>query len=178
MHHPTDRITHITAFVTPVVEHWQEREIAQWVHPTKDRSDDPSHHERTLLLRSYISLPLSNSVNWRDKRGRTKDNTQCEVNVLCDNVEITTRHICHNRPRWRSDYVIGSSEVERSLMVRWVVGSIFHGVDPLSYFSFKPVLHDWCNKGRGMYCSVYGKVHIKDTLLLIEKSSLLKSVST
>ena len=32
MHHPTYRITHITAFVTPVVEHWQEREIAQWVH--------------------------------------------------------------------------------------------------------------------------------------------------
>ena len=26
------RITHITAFVTPVVEHWLEREIAQWVH--------------------------------------------------------------------------------------------------------------------------------------------------
>ena len=24
-------------------------------------------------------------------------------------------------------------------------------VDPLSYFSFQPVLHDWCNKGRGMY---------------------------
>ena len=30
-------------------------------------------------------------------------------------------------------------------MVRWVVGSILHGVDPLSYFSFQPVLHDWCN---------------------------------
>ena len=41
MHHPTDRITHTTAFVTPVVEHWLEREIAQLVHPTKDRSDDP-----------------------------------------------------------------------------------------------------------------------------------------
>ena len=38
---PTDRITHTTAFVTPVVEHWLEREIAQWVHPMKDRSDDP-----------------------------------------------------------------------------------------------------------------------------------------
>ena len=50
MHHPTDRITHTTAFVTPVVEHWLEREIAQWVHPMKDRSDDPSHHERTLYL--------------------------------------------------------------------------------------------------------------------------------
>ena len=46
-----------TAFITPVVEHWLEREIAQWVHPMKDRSVDPSHHERTLLPRSYISLP-------------------------------------------------------------------------------------------------------------------------
>ena len=25
-------ITHTTAFGTPVVEHWLEREIAQWVH--------------------------------------------------------------------------------------------------------------------------------------------------
>ena len=40
-----DRIIHTTAFVTPVVEHWLEREIAQWVHPMKDRSNDPSHHE-------------------------------------------------------------------------------------------------------------------------------------
>ena len=29
---PTDRITHTTAFLTPVVEHWLEREIGQWVH--------------------------------------------------------------------------------------------------------------------------------------------------
>ena len=42
--------------VTPVVEHWLEREIAQWVHPMKDRSDDPSQHDRTLLPRSYFSL--------------------------------------------------------------------------------------------------------------------------
>ena len=52
MHNPTDRIAHTTAFVTPNVEHWLEREIAQWVHPMNDRSDDPSHHERTLLPRS------------------------------------------------------------------------------------------------------------------------------
>ena len=64
-----------------------------------------------------------------------------------------------------------SSEVERSLMVRWVVGSILHGVDPLSYFSFQPVLHDWCNKGRGMCYPVCGMVHIKEPLLLIDKSS-------
>ena len=36
----------------PVMEYWLEREIAQWVHPVKDRSDDPSHHEQTLLPRS------------------------------------------------------------------------------------------------------------------------------
>ena len=65
-----------------------------------------------------------------------------------------------------------SSEVERSLMVRWVVGSILHGVDPLSYFSFQPVLHDWFNKGRGMCYPVCGMVHIKEPLLLIDKSSL------
>ena len=61
MHLITDRIAHTTAFVTSVVEHWLEREITQWVHPMKDRSDDPSHHERTLLPRSYISLS-----NWKE----------------------------------------------------------------------------------------------------------------
>ena len=124
MHHPSDRITHTTAFATPVVEHWLEREIAQWVHYMMDQSNDPRSHVRTLLPRSYILLPKV------------------------------------------------SSEVERSLMVRWVVGSILHGVDPLSYFSFQPVLHNWCNKGRGMCYPVCGMVHIKEPLLLIGKSSL------
>ena len=32
MHHPIDRITHNTAFVTPVVEQWLEREVVEWVH--------------------------------------------------------------------------------------------------------------------------------------------------
>ena len=42
---------------------------------------------------------------------------------------------------------------------------------PLSYFSFQPVLHDWCNKGCGMCYPVCGMVHIKEPLLLIEMSS-------
>ena len=57
------RIAHTTALVTPVMEHWLEREIAQWVHPMKDRSDDPSHHERTPLPRSYISLKKNKKKN-------------------------------------------------------------------------------------------------------------------
>ena len=30
MNHPTERIVHTTAFVTRVVKHWLECEIAQW----------------------------------------------------------------------------------------------------------------------------------------------------
>ena len=32
MHHPSDRIEHTMTFVTPVVVHWLEQQIAQWVH--------------------------------------------------------------------------------------------------------------------------------------------------
>ena len=39
------------------------------------------------------------------------------------------------------------------------------------YFSLQPVLHDWCNKGRGMCYPVCGMMHIKEPLLLIGKSS-------
>ena len=61
------------------------------------------------------------------------------------------------------------------LPLKWsVVGSILLSGPScsLGYFPFQPVVHNWFIKGRGMYCSVYGKVHIKDPLLLIEKSSL------
>ena len=44
-------------------------------------------------------------------------------------------------------------------------------LQPLRYFSFQPGLHDWINKGRGMYYTVCGMVHVKDPLLLIGKSS-------
>ena len=32
MHHPTDMIAHTMAFITPVVDHWLERNVAKWVH--------------------------------------------------------------------------------------------------------------------------------------------------
>ena len=44
-------------------------------------------------------------------------------------------------------------------------------VNPLRYFSFQSVFHDWCNKGRGMYYPVCGLMHIKEPLLLIGKST-------
>ena len=51
------------------------------------------------------------------------------------------------------------------IAVRWVVGSIPHG-GPIELF-----LHDSCNKGCGVCYLVCGMVHIKERLLLIEKSS-------
>ena len=33
-------------------------------------------------------------------------------------------------------------------------------VDPLRYSSFQPVLHDWCNNGRGICYSVCGMMHM------------------
>ena len=90
-----------------------------------------------------------------------------KCSFICIISQTSTYHsLCYTRGVGRS------SEVERLLMVRWVVGSILHGVDPLSYFSFQPVLHDCCNKGRGMCYPVCGMVHIKEPLLLIDKSSL------
>ena len=72
----------------------------------------------------------------------------------------------------------GERDVAQSIacphLKRSVVGSILLSGPScsLGYFPFQPVVHNWFIKGRGMYCSVYGKVHIKDPLLLIEKSSL------
>ena len=42
-------------------------------------------------------------------------------------------------------------------------------VNPLSYFSFQPVPHEWYNKGCGMCCPVSGVVYYKDPLLIIEQ---------
>ena len=45
-----------------------------------------------------------------------------------------------------------------------MVRPILHG-GPIEYLSFQPVLHNWCNKGRGMCFLVCGMVHIKEPLL-------------
>ena len=72
---------------------------------------------------------------------------ECDQGARCSSVVMSVRSWCD-----------GLSD--RSFMV-----------DPLSYFSFQPVLHDWCNKGCGMCYLVCGIMHIKKTLLLIRKSS-------
>ena len=51
MHHP--RIIHTMAFVTPVVEHWLEREIAQWEQNRKEINVLFNDALNTFYLRLY-----------------------------------------------------------------------------------------------------------------------------
>ena len=76
---------------------------------------------------------------------------------------------CSRRIAFVSVHTVACPPLKRS-----VIGSILLSGPScsLGYFPFQPVVHNWFIKGRGMYCSVYGNVHIKDPLLLIEKSSL------
>ena len=149
MHHPTDRITHTTAFVTPVVEYWLEREIAQWVHPMKDRSNKPSHHEWTLYLwamsRSLLEKQSTYFYKWSHRLGLTTDCvTTCVTKAA---IKAWVAPIC--TIPMGSSYCLGvscgilvlSSSVELKASVEWdvtlwyecwfivwwVIGLILHG---------------------------------------------------
>ena len=47
MHNPIDRIAHTTAFDTPVMEQWLDREIAQWDRMTHRTMSERSYHGAT-----------------------------------------------------------------------------------------------------------------------------------
>ena len=69
-----------------------------------------------------------------------------------------------------------SSVAECLFIVRW--GRRIDPLeDPLSYFSFQPVVHSRYNKGCGMYYPVCEIVQLKEPLLLIKIISLCSGCS-
>ena len=61
IHHHIDRIVHTTPFViVSWITDWNDKYLNG--STMKDRSNEPSHHERTLLSRNYISLPPVHGV--------------------------------------------------------------------------------------------------------------------
>ena len=87
MHHPIDRITHATAFVTPVVEHWVELEIAQWVH-----------HEglirRPIAPRSYISvLKCKKYISRRTQQVLFPDNIITTTQDIITTTQVTVKNL-------------------------------------------------------------------------------------
>ena len=155
MHHPTDRIAHTTAFVTPVVEHWLEREIAQRVHSMKDRSDDPSYHERTLLPRCIVEscgvtihlmcFSMRLTIG-REPLGLFKKNIYMLIYSLL-------------KGAWTSAHGAMNCWIDPSWWTHWAISH------PSQYFM------TCINKDHGMFYPVCGMVHIKEPLLLIRKNS-------
>ena len=73
------------------------------------------------------------------------------------------KSIPHGNPLSWSEMYLHGKKSDHS----WCDGSSDRSfmVDPMSYFLFQPVLHDWINKGCGMCYPVCGMVHIKEPLL-------------
>ena len=74
MHHPTDRITHTTAFVTPVVEHWLSQTARQKTHcrhfivyytrfATSDVLYAPSHIQDSTY-HVFVTLDVNHWCEW------------------------------------------------------------------------------------------------------------------
>ena len=67
MHHPTDRIIHTTAFVTPVVGHWLEREITykmlkRFQQYTMPQSDRYRYYKSECVHGTLLVLVLASSI--------------------------------------------------------------------------------------------------------------------
>ena len=64
IHLPTDRIAHTKAFVTPVVGHWLEREIAQWVRLRYDIQVNLSDTVFILYLHLFqLIMPIGTTLD-------------------------------------------------------------------------------------------------------------------
>ena len=107
MHHPTDRITHTTAFGIPVVEHWLERELAKshkglQKSPTKACRKVPQRHAEkshkgmqkspTEACRNFaeVESKLAQRQKVNSHRGMQKTRTEACRNVTQRHAE---RHI-------------------------------------------------------------------------------------
>ena len=96
----------------------------------------------------------------------------CIPNVaLCLFLQVQMNFIARNIHILRVWYNSGITTLRISLPFMLNGGKISAQLPQLS---FQPVLHDWCNKGCGMCYPVCGMVHIKEPLLLIDKSSLCR----
>ena len=131
------------AFVTLVVARWLEWELAQWVHPMKDRSDNPSHHERTFLPQSYISLPFQ---------------VQAHCPVTWNSIQNSGELAERAKQYITVDYywlMRCSSMVECPLLVPWVVWSILHGELFFFFFFFLVATRTpWPNEWMFVVCAI------------------------
>ena len=113
MHHPSGWIIHIAAFVTPVMEHWLEWEISQWVHHEGSiwrhitpwlnalTTSPKSSAQDIVLVNQFISLWFSTSKRIsnfvREAALSSFDTTPITLaltDVICGNPEVLAEHAC------------------------------------------------------------------------------------
>ena len=164
------------AFVTPVVEHWLEREIAQWVHEGSIRR--PIAPWANALPLSYVPLCCLSFLTvvaidqWGKNLFNVIDSCQWRTGIFKNEI------ISHTKISINKNVLSASFNMEWDVAPWYSVHSWHDGssdrslmVDPLSYFLFQPVLRYWYNKSTGACYPVCGMVYIKESLLLIGKSS-------
>ena len=123
-------------------------------------------------VKQPVMLCLLFSGFYCDGTGLVTESGLCGAGFYCPEGQTTatpTDYACPNG----SYCPVGSAQptpCEPGGVLYLFIVNTFFKVKPL--VSFQPVLHDWCNKGHGMCYPVCGMVHIKDPLLLIDKSSL------
>ena len=64
MHHPTDMIVYVTAYIPQFVDHWMEQEVAQWVHQA-EWFDDPPRRDRRSSTELHLAGSCSGGVMCR-----------------------------------------------------------------------------------------------------------------
>ena len=109
MHHPTDRIAHTTAFVTPVVEHWLEHEIAQRVH-----------HEGSIWR------PIAPSANALTTELHFASSYQCRVKLIWTSKSVIFTYTVLSA--WKKLWVPWSSKIIMKLLfglLDWVSLSLY-----------------------------------------------------
>ena len=88
-----------------------------------------------MLDHDYTTKDVFNNNFFKDWRKVSRHRSSNHITLTC---KLQLKHNLPLGPKTsKTASITGvgrSSEVERSLMVRWVVGSFLHGVDPLSYF--------------------------------------------
>ena len=154
MHHPIDRILHTTVFVTPVVEHWLEQEIAQ-----RARHEIliwwPIAPWAYILPCSYILLPLLYLTFNIPTFCLTPNNVCAGVSLNIHSFIYSWSHILEERCSYIIEYL---------RMVRWVIRSTPYGglIELFPIPASAPQL---------VYYHVCVMVHIKYSFLLIRKCS-------
>ena len=168
---PSNRIAHITAFSrwavakTRISSMGQPRGIDPAIHCTTNGSSSTELHLafRCAMRAVYCQslLPTRRCATTRDRSG---DPLHHERKLFHG---ATSRF-----PLRDADRTLSVSTTNTSVCDYFGNCRSENATPSLvSYFSFQPVLHDWCNKGRGICYPVCRMVHIKEPLLLIGKSS-------